>query len=453
MLAEILTSKPEFPVNSYIRFPDRREKLLLIENKVSQLLALSDLLPVRVALATYAANYLDQVPLWMMMVAPPSSGKTEILGSMYHLPDTEVVSDLTKSSLLSGTSQKDKVKGATGGLLHKFGEFGFMIIKDMTTLLSKNQDAAAEVFGAFREIYDGDFIRYFGNDGGTHKEWHGRLGVLAAVTSEIEKHRSAFSAMGDRFLTIRVYNNDDLRMIQAQTALKASGKEQRVRAEMQELAEQLFQGFEQNTNLQMECLDYIHDYIAPLAAFVAACRTPVDRSSYSRDIQFIHSTEGYARLAKQLYGLFCGCITIGCSLSEAWQTVLRVALDTIPEQRSQLLEAILLHEKTAEKGCSTLNELRGMSRLPKRTNERLVIDLYSVKVLDCSFGSGSSPSAFWLSDRTRENIDSFTLSPEEPVCVPENRDDPILTNSNVDYRGHKSIETECVNGEGEENAA
>ncbi len=128
-------------------------------------------------------------------------------------------------------------------------------------------------------------------------------------------------------------------------------------------------------------------------------------------------------------------------------------MDTIPEQRSQILEAILLHEKTTKKCSFTLNELRGISRLPKRTNERIVVDLYSVKVLDCSFGSGSSPSAFWLSDRTRKNMNSFTLSPVEPACVPENRNDPILTNSNVDYRGHKSIETECVNGEGEENAA
>ncbi|MCD4847588.1 MAG: hypothetical protein K8R76_05300 [Candidatus Aegiribacteria sp.] len=453
MLAEILTFKPESPVNSFIRFPYRRVKLLEIENKVSELLTLSDLLPVRVALATYAANYLKQVPLWMMMVAPPSSGKTEILGSMYNLPDTEVVSDLTKSSLLSGTSKKDKVKGATGGLLKKFGDFGFIIFKDMTSLLSKHPDVAAEVFSAFREIYDGDFIRYFGNDGGTHKEWHGRLGVLAAVTSEIEKHRSAFSVMGDRFLTIRVYNNDDLRMVQARTALRSSGKEQQIRAEMQELAGQLFQDFEPDSDLQMKSLSYIHDYITPLTAFVADCRTPVERSSYSRDIQFIHATEGYARLAKQLYGLFCGCIAIGCSLAEAWQTVVRVALDTIPEQRSQILEAIYLREKAAENHYFTLNELRLITRLPQRTNERIASDLYSVKVLDCSFGQGRTENEFWLSDKTREYVDSFTHPPEEPVCIPDNRNDPITTSGNVDYRGHKSVETEDTNIEEIDNAA
>ncbi|MCK4807732.1 MAG: hypothetical protein KAT09_08795, partial [Candidatus Aegiribacteria sp.] len=263
MLAEILTSRLNLSVSSYVSFPKRRERLLNIENKVSELLTLSDQLPVRVSLATYAANYLKQVPLWMMIVAPPSSDKTEILGSMYKLPYSKVISDLTKGSLLSGTSKKDTPKGAKGGLLIDFGEFGFMIIKDMTTLLSKHPDAAAEVFGALREVYDGDFIRYFGNDGGTHKEWHGRLGVVVAVTPAIEKHRSGISSMGDRFLTIRVYNNDDLRMIQALTALKSSGNEHQVRREMQELAGELFQDFERNTDLRLEFLDDIHHYIAP----------------------------------------------------------------------------------------------------------------------------------------------------------------------------------------------
>ena len=453
MFAEIFTPRLNSTVSSYICFPGRREKLLKIENKVSELLTLSDHFPVRVTLATYAANYLKQVPLWMMMVAAPSNGKTEILGSMYKLPHTEVISDLTKSSFLSGASKKDTVKGATGGLLLKFGDFGFMIIKDMTTLLSKNPDAAAEVFGAFREIYDGDFIRYFGNEGGTHKEWHGRLGVIAAVTSEIEKHRSAFSVMGDRFLTIRVYNNDDLRMLQARKALSASGTEHQVRNEMQDLAGQLFQDFQPNTDLQMNFLSYIHDYIAPLAAFVASCRTPVERSGYNRDIEFIHDTEGYARLAKQLYGLFCGSITIGCSLSEAWQIVVRVALDTIPEQRSQILEAIYLHEKSTEKRSFTLNELRSITRLPQRTNERIVEDLFSVKVLECSPGTGRIPSEYWLSDLASKNIDSFTLIPEEPVCVPDNRNDPIPSNSNVEYRGNKSVESDDTTTEEINNVA
>ena len=452
MLAEILSYRLNITLNSYVLFPKKREKLLKIENKVSELLTLSDLFPVRVALATYAANYLKQVPLWMMIVAPPSSGKTEILGSMYKLPYSKVISDLTKGSLLSGTSKKDTTQGAKGGLLLEFGKFGFMIIKDMTTLLSKHPDAAAEVFGALREVYDGDFIRYFGNDGGSHRKWHGRLGVVVAVTPAIEKHRSGISSMGDRFLTIRVYNNDDLRMIQAYTALRTSGNEQQIRAEMQELAGQLFQDFERNTDLRLEFLDDIHHYIAPLAALVASCRTPVERG-FNREIEFIHTTEGYARLSKQLYGLLSGCIAIGCSISEAWQTVVRVALDTIPEQRAQILETVILNEEVTGKESYSLEKLRAITRLPQTTNRRIVCDLYSVGVLDCYPGEGSKPSEYWLSGKIREYIESFTLFNEKDLCIPDNRDDHIPTNSNVEYRENKSIESDDTNVEEINNVA
>lgn len=444
MLARILTPKNLSPDNSYIHFPERRKTLLQIESKVSQLLTLSDYLPVRVALATYGANFLNQVPLWMMMVAPPSSGKTEILGSMYKLPFTEVMSDLTKASLMPGTSKKETTKDATGGLLLKLGDFGFLIFKDMTSLLSKNKDAASELFAAFREIYDGDFTRHFGTDGGKQEEWHGRIGLLAAVTSEIEKFRSAFSAMGDRFLTVRVYNSLDLRMEQARAALRHSGTERRIRQELQALTGDLYLGLKPDTDLGISSLGYIHDYIVPLAAFVAACRTPVERNGYSRDTEFIHSTEGYARLAKQLYGLFCGCIAIGCSLSEAWFITLRVGLDTIPEQRSKVLEDVISNERYTGEGVFTVKQLRSTTRLPQSTIKRIIEELYSVNVLDCSFGTGNGPTDYWLSDNSREMIDSFTLIPEEPVCNPENRNDPIPTHSHKEYRDYKETEVSHV---------
>ncbi|MCK5133383.1 MAG: hypothetical protein KAR40_14675 [Candidatus Sabulitectum sp.] len=453
MLAKIFTTDSELGKESFVLFPEQRNTLLEIEGKISQLLKLSDFIPVRVAFATYAANYLNQVPLWVMIVAPPSSGKTEILGCLYKLPQAQVISDLTKGSLLSGTSQKEKAKNATGGLLKLLGKFGFLIFKDMTSLLSKQKDAAAELFAALREIADGDFVRFFGNDGGTHKEWAGRMGVIAAVTPEIEKHRASFSSMGDRFLTVRVYNDSNLRMAQAQKALRSSGNELRIRKESQELTENLFQDFQQDMVLPKERFEFILDYIAPLSAFIASCRTPVERSGYSRNIEFIHTTEGYPRLAKQLYGLFCGCITIGCSLQESWEITLRVAMDTIPEQRAQVLEAVLQYEKDTGKCVFTLEKLRAVTRLPKRTNERIVDDLYSVGVLDRDKGTGKSPYVFWFSDMMRENIESFSLTPVEPSCFPEILDDPIPTNGNVEYRGNSNEETESFSREEAENAA
>jgi len=440
MLAKILTPEKLSHMNSYVHFPERRKLLLEIENKTSQLLTLSDYIPLRVALATYGANYLNQVPLWMMIVAPPSSGKTEILASMYNLPFTEVLSDITKSSFLSGTSKKDTVEGATGGLLNMYKEFGFFINKDMTSLLSKSKDAASEIYGVLREIYDGDYSRHFGSDGGTKKEWHGRIGLIAAVTSEIEKFRSAISAMGDRFLTVRVYNTPDLRLEQANAALRNSGKEKRIREELQELTQTLFQDFMPNTSLDGFDFDYIHSFIITLTAFVACCRTPVGRSGSSRETEFVYPVEGYPRLAKQLFGLFKGCVFIGCSLSESWMITLRVGLDTIPEKRLNTLASIITHARESDSNVFTYDELRMKTRLSKSANKRIIEDLFSINVLECEYGTGRAPTEFWLSKNSRSMIESFTRIPEEPVCKPEIREDPITNYSHVEYRDYKECE-------------
>jgi hypothetical protein len=58
--------------------------------------------PVYAMLGTVAANLLPGDPVWLGLVAPPSSAKTELLNSISGLPFVVSVSTLTLASLLSG---------------------------------------------------------------------------------------------------------------------------------------------------------------------------------------------------------------------------------------------------------------------------------------------------------------------------------------------------------------
>lgn len=412
--------------NPQILHPERRKKLFEIEDKVKSLLELADFTPVKVALAVYAANYLKQEPLWLMMVAPPSSGKTAILASLYHLPHVQVPSDLTKSALLSGTASKERSESSTGGLLKKLGKIGFLVIKDFTSVLSMNPDARAELLAALREIYDGDYSRFFGSDGGTHSEWHGRIGLIAAVTPEIERHRRVITSMGDRFLLLRVINRE-LRMEQGFKALRASGNEKKLTSEMQELAEELFSDFVPETEIPNEELIFMHKYIVPLAAFVADWRTPVMRSR-TRDIVQIPSPEGPARLAKQFYGLFCGLLSIGCSLKEAWEITVRVGLDTLPESHYRVFKVFLDHQREKAEDQISLSEMMKFLQLPKTTTNRILEELHVIKVL-------SKENQFYrLSDETEELASSFFQIPENRYSVPEISEDPMCSDSQGIFR-------------------
>jgi len=80
-------------------------------------LALESHTSVLAALGAVAANHLDGDPVWLGVVAPPSSAKTEIINSLSLLPDVVQAATLSPASLLSGTPHRDRAKTAKGGLL------------------------------------------------------------------------------------------------------------------------------------------------------------------------------------------------------------------------------------------------------------------------------------------------------------------------------------------------
>src|SRR5262245_33422764 len=77
-------------------------------------LHMPDRLPLLAVLGTVAANRMDGDPVWLLLVGPPASGKTEILESTRDLPDMHAVATLTEAALLSGTPAREKSKDARG---------------------------------------------------------------------------------------------------------------------------------------------------------------------------------------------------------------------------------------------------------------------------------------------------------------------------------------------------
>ena len=102
-----------------------------------------DLVPLLAVLACVAANIMTGDPVWLMLVGPPSSGKTQILNAISTLARMHSASVLSEQALLSGTPVRDHGAGASGGLLRQIGTFGFILLKDFTSLLSIHRDKRA----------------------------------------------------------------------------------------------------------------------------------------------------------------------------------------------------------------------------------------------------------------------------------------------------------------------
>jgi hypothetical protein len=114
-------------------------------------LLLRDPTPVLAVLGAVAANNLDGDPVWLGIVAPPSSAKTELLSALSTLPDVVQAATVTPAGLLSGTPKKQRDKGAKGGLLQQIGEFGILVLKDFGSVLSMHPETKTEVLAAMRE--------------------------------------------------------------------------------------------------------------------------------------------------------------------------------------------------------------------------------------------------------------------------------------------------------------
>ena len=85
-------------------------------------LYLPDKGPLLATLGTIAANRMNGDPVWLMLVGPPGSLKSELLQTCIGINDVYPVSTLTEAGLLSGTSRRETAPNATGGLLKEIGE-------------------------------------------------------------------------------------------------------------------------------------------------------------------------------------------------------------------------------------------------------------------------------------------------------------------------------------------
>jgi hypothetical protein len=291
-------------------------------------LALKDKTPILAALGTVAANLLPGDPVWLGIIGPPSSAKTEILNATARLPKVVQAATLTVAGLLSGTPKKMYTKGAQGGLLRQIGDFGIMVLKDFGSILSMHTETRAELLAALREIYDGAWTRHLGSDGGRTLAWKGKVGLLFAATGVIDSHYTVIGSMGDRFLLSRLAPVDRGQFRRAMMHVGAGTGQ--MRQELAEAVARLFAGRRAEPKpISQNEIERIDNAIM----LTVRLRGAVARDRQSREIEAVYGAEGTARIGLTLERLLAGLDTLGVERETAMQVVETVALDSVPPSR------------------------------------------------------------------------------------------------------------------------
>lgn len=157
-----------------------------------------------VVFGTVFANRLDESPVWLYIVGPPSCGKTAIVQTLKKSQEIFMCSRIRPTSLASGmdsrSKTKNKKKKERRSLLTLL-DGKVLVIKDFTVMLSMRYNDLMEVLGQLRNAYDGDSTTAFGSG---QMSITSKFGVIACVTGAIDRHAKLVADLGERFITYRM---------------------------------------------------------------------------------------------------------------------------------------------------------------------------------------------------------------------------------------------------------
>jgi len=259
--------------------------------------------------AVIGNQIMSRRPIWLMLVAPPSSGKTTALNALIGLKvynkmgevvePIHSISDLTENSFASGAQRSD---GETS-LLMKIPKGGMMVFKDFTSILSKNSDAKRIIMGQLREIYDGSYVKRTGT--GKDIMWTGKIGALAGVTESVYQHLESMSVMGDRFMLYQVPQPDRRKMLRFKLDQERQGTTEDVQMP---LAREVVHNYMQNAysklaDIKISLPIEVEDEIIAVADFCTMVRSGIITNEFSGDIMFVPQPEMPARMFEQMLAL------------------------------------------------------------------------------------------------------------------------------------------------------
>jgi hypothetical protein len=254
-------------------------------------------------------------------------------------------------------------------------------------------DSRASVLAALREVYDGNWTRHLGTDGGQTLHWEGKVGLIAGCTPAIDNHHAVIGSMGERFLLYRLPAIDA--DAQAGSALAHVGRERTMRAELAAVVHAALGAVDGNRLIAPpDAAD--RGRLVAISTLAVRCRSAVERDAYRREIQLIPDPEAPGRLALVLLKVLNALRALGVDETMTWRLVTKAALDSMPAIRHTVLVGLGRRSQTTVQG---LADLIGY---PVTTTRRALEDLTAHGVLDrTSLGPGK-PDIWSISEWTAQ---------------------------------------------------
>jgi len=345
---------------------------------------------VDLVLATVLANLAPGDPVWVFLVGPPSSGKSELIRGLRKCHSVYTISALTANTFASGW--EDEKNGREPSLLMRVGEGQTLAVKDFGSIQALNPHVKADVVQQLREIYDGAYHKEYGT--GKVVDWQGRLGLMAGVTPAIEKDHAALGELGERFVMCRVPTND--RKEATRRALQLQGQEEEMRSRISAIFSGVLAVEHAPQSIRTTAADI--EVVVTVADVLARLRSPVARDR-ARIVIHTPEPEGPPRVAKVLLKIVRAVASLRGHTDiqpEDMALAKRVVKDSVPSVRVQVLNALLSVGPVVQ--AAATEEVRNAINLPLSTTRRTLEDLHMLGVVKKARGK---PERWWVSEEQR----------------------------------------------------
>lgn len=347
-----------------------------VSKKYKEWLYLKDTECLEVLFGTAFANRIDGDPLWLFLVGPPGSLKTELIMSISSAPRITPLTSLTPHALISGAT----IAGGKDPSLIPELDKRVLAIKDVTTVFSMNSIQRDFIFGVLRDAFDGKCEWKFGN--GIHRKYESTFGIMGGVTSIVESLNQTNMSLGERFIKYKIkqFMHETGSRKAIRQALKNIKVNSTMREELNEVGSKVL-----NRDFPTEAIpdvtDEMMERFISLAQWVAMLRGVVCREKYTGIICFKPGSEVGTRLAKQFcklaYGI--GFFKGEDVVSEAtYRTIVSVAQDTAPDRVEEVVKKV--YTKVGEEYCTT-REVEEWTGFPHDTTRFLLQDLVLLRIM------------------------------------------------------------------------
>jgi len=286
----------------------------------------------------------DYSLLWVLIVGPPGTGKTETANLVRHYHHVHPLDNVASAKSLVSGAVNAKGKKAKDLLAEFNGKC--VVMKDMSDMLSGDDRAVKAILGTLTNVFDGDYDKGIGTafDGPATIKVSSKFSLVGCCVAKVLAGREELMArLGSRYLCYRVPIVGKPKPGPEPYAPKGARKTlhnviaSRLREHL-DAAEPLV--------LKTVLTDDQEVYVTTLARLVALARTGASDQRYTdsddrpRYHHVLDDPEDHHRVREQFIVLLRGLAAFNLRTTPAAgdvQLVQRVALGTLPRIRADIL--------------------------------------------------------------------------------------------------------------------